>query len=125
MRQEGWSLEGIRRVFEGGRLAGLPGEIVRFGLVGTAGFLTDATVLTLLFQLLDWNPYGARRRLSFLCAIALTRLPNRFWVFFPRAGANRRRREYLRYLPVQVIGGSQQNSLPSLLEGERVLGRAS
>jgi putative flippase GtrA len=100
---------------ERGPLAGMPGEVLRFGVVGSAGFTTDAVLLMLLVQGLDWNPYAARL-LSFLCGTALTWLLNRLFTFFRRAGANRRR-EYLRYLLVQSAGGAINLGVYSLVLG--------
>lgn len=97
-------LHQAHRLLERGPLAGMPGEVLRFGIVGSAGFTTDAALLMLLVQEFDWNPYAARL-LSFFCGTALTWLLNRLFTFFRRAGANRRR-EYLRYLLVQTAGGA-------------------
>jgi putative flippase GtrA len=83
---------------------GLPGELVRFGIVGSAGFATDATILSVLVYVFDWNPYYARL-ISFLTGTALTWVLNRVFTFFRRAGPNRVR-EYLRYLAVQIVGGT-------------------
>lgn len=102
-RRSPW-LQRAHRILECGPLAGMPGEVLRFGVVGSAGFTTDALLLMLLVQGLEWNPYAARL-LSFLCGTALTWLLNRLFTFFRRAGENRRR-EYLRYLLVQTAGGA-------------------
>ena len=80
----------------------LRGEMLRFAMVGTAGFITDASVLTALVQVAGWGPYESRP-VSFIVAISLTWLLNRMFTFARRAGRDRRR-EYLRYLAVQIVG---------------------
>ncbi|NEX15328.1 MAG: GtrA family protein [Halochromatium sp.] len=106
-------LERAHRLLESGPLSGLTGEVLRFGVVGSAGFMTDATLLMLLVGGLDWNPYLARL-LSFLCGTVITWLLNRLFTFFRRAGVNRRR-EYLRYLMVQAVGGAINLGIYSLV----------
>lgn len=108
-------LQKTHRWLERGPFAGLTGEVLRFGVVGSAGFTTDAVLLMLLVQGLDWNPYAARL-LSFFCGTALTWLLNRLFTFFRRAGENRRR-EYLRYLLVQTAGGAINLGVYSLVLG--------
>ncbi|WP_462323214.1 GtrA family protein [Halochromatium sp.] len=103
------------RLLEWGPLSGLPGEVLRFGVVGGTGFMADAVLLMLLVQGFDCNPYLARL-LSFLCGTALTWLLNRLFTFFRRAGRNRRR-EYLRYLLVQTVGGVINLGIYSALLG--------
>lgn len=80
----------------------LRGEVLRFAIVGTLGFITDATVLTGLVAVAGWGPYESRP-VSFIVAISLTWLLNRLFTFARRAGPNRRR-EYLRYLAVETVG---------------------
>jgi putative flippase GtrA len=81
------------------------GEFVRFAVVGVAGFVVDAGVLTLLVSLAGWNVYAARC-VSFGFAVLVTWLINRRWTFANRSmpGASAAGAEYARYLVVQVIG---------------------
>ena len=92
----------MEQVVHGDGLYGIPVEVIRFGLVGTLGFMTDASVLTLLVRVAGWGPYESRPT-SFLAAITLTWSLNRVFTFYQRAGTNRRR-EYGRYLLVQLVG---------------------
>lgn len=76
-------------------------EILRFGAVGTAGFLTDAGVLSLLTY---WSlsPYWARA-ISFPVALSVTWLANRHWTF--AEGRSRRPlQQYVRYATIQIAG---------------------
>jgi len=106
-------LQRVHRLLESGPLSGLTGEVLRFAVVGGTGFMTDATLLMLLVEGFDWNPYLARL-LSFLCGTVITWLLNRLFTFFRRAGLNRRR-EYLRYLLVQAVGGAINLGIYSLV----------
>jgi putative flippase GtrA len=51
-----------------------------FGIVGTVGFLVDAGVVTLLFNVLGVDRYSARL-LSFATAVTVTWALNRSWTF--------------------------------------------
>ena len=64
----------------------LPVEILRFGVVGVAGFVVDAGVLTL--GLLAGTGLWAGRVLSYVVAATVTFLLNRAWTF---RGAERSR----------------------------------
>jgi putative flippase GtrA len=81
------------------------GELLRFAVVGVAGFVVDAGVLTLLVSLPWWNVYVARC-VSFGLAVLVTWLINRRWTFASRSmsRASAAGTEYARYLVVQVIG---------------------
>jgi putative flippase GtrA len=78
--------------------------MLRFAMVGTVGFVTDASLLTALVHLAGWGPYESRP-VSFVVAISVTWLLNRVFTFARRAGPDRRR-EYLRYVAVQGVGVS-------------------
>lgn len=54
-------------------------QFLRFGVVGTAGFLMDAAVLTAMLAL-GAGPYGGRV-VSYLAAATLTFALNRAWTF--------------------------------------------
>ena len=61
------------------------GQFLRFGVVGTAGFLMDAAVLYLMLAL-GLGPY-AGRVVSYLAAATLTFALNRAWTFRAAARA--------------------------------------
>ena len=75
-------------------------RFLRFVLVGGAGFVVDASVLTLLVNGLGYGHYVSRAA-SFLLAVTFTWWINRHWVF--KAGAPSGR-EYSGYFGVQLIG---------------------
>ena len=83
------------------------GELFRFAVVGTIGFVVDAGILTWLVSFLAWNVYAARA-VSFVVAVLVTWLVNRQWTFAHRGGGRSSMAgagaEYARYLTVQVIG---------------------
>ena len=76
------------------------GRFPSFVVVGSLGFIIDATVLSLLVHVWDWHPYAARA-LSFPPAVTVTWLCNRRWVFSRTADAAR---EYGAYFGVQAVG---------------------
>ncbi len=61
------------------------GQFLRFGVVGTAGFLVDAGVLTAMLAL-GAGPYGGRV-VSYLAAASATFALNRAWTFRAAARA--------------------------------------
>jgi putative flippase GtrA len=73
-----------------------------FGLVGGAGFVVEAIVMTLLTQLANWTPWYARIP-SFTLAVLVTWILNRT-LTFPGRGPQRRSVEALFYAAIQVIG---------------------
>lgn len=75
-------------------------QVARFVVVGTVGFTIDGGLLYLLVRL-GVDPYLARA-LSFPPAVTATWYLNRVWTFAARNGAARR--QYARYLGVQVVG---------------------
>ena len=77
-------------------------KLARFSVVGGLGFLVDASVLTVLVKLAGFGLYSSRA-VSFLLAVSVTWLANRFWTF-GTAGHQRRGREYAGYIVVQVLG---------------------
>jgi putative flippase GtrA len=78
-------------------------SLLRFVLVGGAGFVVDGSILTLLSVQLGCSVYLSRL-ISFLSATLVTWLLNRRFVFSTDAVLQSRSAEYARYLTVQVIG---------------------
>ncbi len=78
--------------------------IVGFAAVGGAGFVVDASILTILSQVLGVNIYESRV-ISFSAATLATWFLNRTFVFQRQALSPRSRSaEYVRYLLVQTGG---------------------
>lgn len=75
-------------------------QVGRFIVVGTLGFAIDGGLLYLLVSS-GVDPYLARA-LSFPPAVTATWYLNRVWTFAARQGAARR--QYVRYLAVQLVG---------------------
>ena len=79
-------------------------SFVRFGLVGTVGFVVDAGVLQALVSLADWGPIEARA-VSFPVAVLATWLLNRNITF--RAAIDvPAHRSLARYVTVSLAGAS-------------------
>jgi putative flippase GtrA len=82
----------------------LPGQMLRFGMVGGIGFLVDAGVL---YAMLTWGlgPYSGRV-VSFLVAATVTYILNRSFTFRRESRSdNHPAGEWLAYLGLMVIGG--------------------
>ena len=79
----------------------LLGQIMRFGVVGTLGFVVDGGMLWGLLAV-GLNPYTARA-LSFPVAVVVTWALNRVWTFASAEKAGKRR-QFNRYLAVQLVG---------------------
>lgn len=77
------------------------GRLLRFGLVGTVGFVTDTTVLYLLMFSAGLDPYRGRA-LSFLAGVTTTWLGNRHYTFPDRAAHTGRSREWARFFAVSA-----------------------
>ena len=74
-----------------------------FGLVGVAGFAVDAGVLYLLKDLTGL--YSARA-LSFVAAVFATWILNRTITFKQKDSGLNKRKEFLAYLSLMLIGGA-------------------
>jgi putative flippase GtrA len=86
------------------------GEFLRFGLVGTAGFLVDVAILYLGAPLLGWH---AARVVSFFAAATSTWELNRHFTFqdaASKAVGVSTWHQYFRYL-VAMLGGGVFNYL--------------
>ena len=82
-------------------MSSLP-SFVRFGLVGTVGFLVDGGLLQALVSLAGWGVISARI-VSFPVAVFATWLINRR-VTFPRANDSDAGLSFFRYAAVSVSG---------------------
>ncbi|MEA5097994.1 MAG: GtrA family protein [Burkholderiaceae bacterium] len=78
-------------------------SIFLFGIVGTVGFLADTAVLYLLRDTL--GPWVARL-CSFLVAVLVTWLMNRYLTFSDRASKLPIHQEFSVYLILMLVGGS-------------------
>lgn len=83
--------------------ARLPYGLLPFLVVGGIGFSVDAASLLLLTHVAGLDPYLSRV-LSFAVAVTATYVLNRSWSFRERASGQRRGREYVRYVVVQLVG---------------------
>lgn len=80
----------------------LAGEFIRFGAVGTLGFLVDATVL-MAGLMLGLGPWVGRL-LSYLVAASTTYALNRAWTFRGRASGRHPAREWALFVLVNLGG---------------------
>ncbi|CAN5170372.1 hypothetical protein BH10PSE16_BH10PSE16_06820 [soil metagenome] len=79
-------------------------SFLRFGLVGTVGFLVDAGLLHALVSLAGWGPIHARI-VSFPVAVMATWLLNRNFTF-DQASKGNAGRSLARYVAVSLGGAS-------------------
>lgn len=77
-------------------------QFLRFGVVGTLGFLVDAGVLMVMIAL-GLGPY-AGRVISYVAAASATFALNRAWTFRERRGTGRVAAQWTRFLLVNLIG---------------------
>lgn len=87
-------------------------QILRFGIVGTIGFVVDGGFLW-FFISLDVSPYIARA-LSFPIAVVVTWALNRNWTFVATSHA-RPKGQFQRYFAVQVLGALSNYAVYSLI----------
>jgi putative flippase GtrA len=76
-------------------------RLLRFGAVGTVGFVVDATILLLLVQVLDVSPLPARC-LSFVSAATVTFWLNQRFTF--DAGSSFSMRRWSSYVFAMTLG---------------------
>lgn len=91
-----------RTTASGGALTASPRAWLSFGLVGSIGFLIEATILTTLTQFVAWTPWQARLP-SFVTAVLVTWVLNRRHTFANR-GLQHRSLEALFYAVIQGGG---------------------
>ncbi len=96
-----------------GLLSRLPWQFIRFGIVGTGGFLVNLGV----FSLLAWaglNPF-ASQAIALPCAAFFTWLINRLWTFESRHRGRAKLAEIARYLLSTALGAGVNYAVFSLL----------
>lgn len=82
--------------------AALAQEFLRFGVVGTIGFVTDTATLYAVLALGSGLYLG--RAISYIVAATTTWLLNRVWTFRHRAGGAPARRQWALFLVVNLGG---------------------
>ena len=87
-------------------------EFLLFGVAGVFGFIVDTAVLYLLAEPL--GPFYARA-VSFLAAVFATWTINRLFAFRERASAMSKRREFIIYLVLMLVGGAANYGVYSWL----------
>ncbi|MFN3233695.1 MAG: GtrA family protein [Alphaproteobacteria bacterium] len=80
------------------------GQFIRFAIVGTVGFVVDATVLYALLYGLAADPYSARAG-SFLCAATVTWWLNRTYTF-PDAQSQAAHRQWASFIGFMLMGAA-------------------
>ncbi len=78
-------------------------QLLMFGLVGTAGFITDTAVLY-LFKDSVGNYWG--RAISFPCAVFVTWILNRNFTFRDKSSNKRSAQEFVHYFVMMIAGGT-------------------
>lgn len=78
------------------------GQFLRFGVVGTLGFLVDAGVLLAMLAL-GLGPHGGRV-VSYVAAASATFALNRAWTFRARAAPTPVVAQWGRFLAVNLVG---------------------
>jgi putative flippase GtrA len=93
-------------------------RILRFGVVGAAGFVVDETVLTVGHYLIGLDPYVARA-ISILCAMTFTWWGNRTLTFAEHAaeGAGGILREWLKFMLANAVGAAANYATYTLCVG--------
>ncbi|WP_072679786.1 GtrA family protein [Arcobacter sp. LA11] len=77
-------------------------QFIKFGVVGTIGFIVDATILVYLINSLSFEiPFA--RIISFIIAVFVTWTLNRNFTFTKNRNFEKRK-EYIYYLSIQTIG---------------------
>ncbi len=80
------------------------GTLIKFGIVGTIGFLVDLSLLYVLLYLLGTGPYLGRAG-SFLGAATVTWFLNRSFTFRD-AAPEAHGRQWLRFVAVNAVGAA-------------------
>ncbi|MEA3289167.1 MAG: GtrA family protein [Campylobacterota bacterium] len=78
-------------------------SFLTFGIVGSVGFIADASILLYLVEILNTNITPARF-ISFICAVFVTWILNRYFTFSDSEKKYKKHKEYFIYLTIQSIG---------------------
>lgn len=77
-------------------------QFIKFGVVGTAGFIVDASILLVCSSIFEFD-IPSSRLISFLCAVFVTWILNRNFTFSKQEEL-KKKKEYTLYLIIQIIG---------------------
>ena len=82
-------------------------QFLMFACVGTAGFIVDSAVLTMILRTTGAGLYSSRL-ISFLCAATFTWAANRLFTFrdVSRGPAARAATQWMQFVAVNAIGGA-------------------
>ena len=78
-------------------------QFIFFGIVGTIGFIVDASILLYLVHIENFSIIFART-LSFIVAVFVTWILNRYFTFSQNTKKNTKSKEYIKYLSIQTAG---------------------
>ena len=94
-------------------LSRLPWQFIRFGIVGTGGFLTNEAVLTLMLWL-GMNPFSGQL-VALPCAALFTWISNRLWTFSSSHRGGGTIAEAVRYIMTVSLGAGVNYAVYALL----------
>lgn len=78
-------------------------QFIFFGIIGTVGFIVDASVLLYLVHIENFSIIFSRI-ISFIIAVFATWILNRYFTFSNKTKDNSKSKEYIEYLSIQTIG---------------------
>lgn len=78
-------------------------QFIFFGIVGTIGFIVDASVLLYLVHIENFSIVFARI-ISFIVAVFATWILNRYFTFSKSEKKDTKSKEYIKYLSIQTAG---------------------
>ena len=78
-------------------------KFFKFAIIGTIGFVVDATILLIFVNILNIEIYISRIA-SFCCAVLITWLLNRKFTFDLSSINMKKSKEYIYYFIIQFIG---------------------
>jgi putative flippase GtrA len=88
----------------GSSIKSVSAEFIKFSVIGTLGFLVDATILHVMVTAAGLGLYVSRL-ISYLGAATTTWFLNRHFTFHGGANASARRRQWSRFILVNGLGG--------------------
>lgn len=78
-------------------------QFIFFGIVGTVGFIVDASILLYLVHIENFSIIFSRI-ISFFVAVIITWILNRYFTFSKNEKKDTKTKEYIKYLSVQTAG---------------------